>query len=224
MMNHQELINYFERIGLTSEQYWIGPEHPRLERFALNLLTERSGKQVLEIGFQAGGFAVPIIEAMQSETGFAYTGVDDGRYVNAVTGPTLTDYLIGRDTVAEVFRFIDSDARDYLLSCDRQFDLILLDHAKPLYPRELRLLLSRNIISPGGVILLHDIEDKASGVWPDCLTLVERFGCTTSLHPEIPAGLAVVYCPEKGLLPARMADRLFTARLKAKRFIKGRRQ
>ena len=78
------------------------------------------------------------------------------------------------------------------MTCQIRFDLILIDHLKSLYPRELRTILARELLAEDGVILLHDVLHKAATPWDRCTRLCTRFGYSWELYPEIPAGAALV--------------------------------
>jgi predicted O-methyltransferase YrrM len=64
-------------------------------------------------------------------------------------------------------KFIQSPAVDYMLKTNDRFDFIFLDgdHAPDAVYREVSAAL--NILSPGGVILLHDYYPDAKPLWQD---------------------------------------------------------
>ena len=51
------LAEYYAALGYTSDQRPIGLKHPYLENYALRLIEKFLRARVLEIGYQAGGFA-----------------------------------------------------------------------------------------------------------------------------------------------------------------------
>lgn len=188
----RSLSEYYSSLGYAPEQWHVGPEHPRLEEFAINLLRERRGTRVLEIGYQAGGFAVPLILAMRDRPELDYLGVDSGAYENAVRGDVIASYL-QESGVSTGYRFCWAEAGTFVAGLTGStFDLVLLDHYKPLYPRELYGILSRRLVAPGGVVLIHDVLGRAAGVWAECCRIAAAFGYVVDLVPEVPGGLAVV--------------------------------
>lgn len=191
-MSHEDLIQYYLCRGLMPGQFWIGPEHPALEELALELLYTRESKSVLEIGYQAGGFAVPLIRALHDMAGFHYTGIDNLTYQNSVSANLISAFVIGQGVPADRFRFLVADASDFLAGCDRKFDLILIDHKKDFYARDLRTILARGLLGEDGVVLLHDVLQEAAKAWGLCSRVCTLFGYSWELHREIPAGVAVV--------------------------------
>ena len=71
-----ELSAYYTALGYPASRWHIGAEHPLLEEYAIRLLATLPRARVLEVGYQAGGFAVPLILAMHARPGFTYVGVD----------------------------------------------------------------------------------------------------------------------------------------------------
>jgi CheY-like chemotaxis protein len=148
--------------------------------------------RVLEIGYQSGGFAVPMIAAMSKLPGFEYIGVDDCSYSNAVNPKVIAEYLRS-EGITEVYQFLQADADQFLRSyTGAPFDLVLIDHAKPLYPRECRTLLRRHMLSPRGYMLFHDVLAKASLSWLRCASICRAYGYAWDIANQVPGGLAVV--------------------------------
>jgi len=189
---HADLIRFYLGHGLTADQFWFGHEHPMLEETALRLLAGRARARVLEIGYQAGGFAVPVITALHRTPGFDYTGLDSLAYPNAISSELLTEYLTLQGVAADRFRLLKVDAWDFLMTCGETFDLILIDHVKSLYPRELETVLVRRRVAEGGVVLLHDVLGKAKEAWVECAKISRKFGCPWQIDGDVPAGLAIV--------------------------------
>ncbi|MDP2382644.1 MAG: class I SAM-dependent methyltransferase [Nitrospirota bacterium] len=186
------LLEYYQSLGLSASQWHVGPEHPYLEEYVIRLLRTLPAVRVLEIGYQSGGFAVPVILAMQGRSGFDYLGVDSLRYANAVHGGIIADYLKTQG-VTSGFQFIESDASKFLSrKHSGQFDLILIDHYKPLYPRELLAVFASDRLGPQGVVLLHDISGRARGVAVLCEAIASAYGYTWAVVEEVPEGLAVL--------------------------------
>ena len=186
-----ELAAYYTALGYPASRWHIGAEHPLLEEYAIRLLGTLPRARVLEVGYQAGGFAVPLILAMHARPGFAYVGVDSMAYGSAVDGPTIGRYVSQRG-VSGGYEFVERDAGAFLREVSPTFDLILIDHDKRLYPRDLRTVLRRNLVSPSGVVLLHDVLGKARRVWHDCVAIARNYGWSAELVDEVPEGLAVL--------------------------------
>ncbi|MEE9611612.1 MAG: class I SAM-dependent methyltransferase [Desulfatiglandales bacterium] len=193
-MSHDDLTHYYLSKGIAREHFWIGPEHPALEQLALGSLCDRDreSKLVLEIGYQAGGFAVPVIRELYDEEGFHYTGIDNLSYRNAVSGRLISDFLGEQGLSSEKYQFLVGDASEFLMATRKKFDLILIDHLKALYLRELRIIITHQLLAEGGVIILHDVLQKAADPWKKCKKLCARLGYNWELHPEINAGAAVI--------------------------------
>lgn len=188
----QALSEYYTSLGFSPSEWHVGPEHPRLEEYAIDLLRRLPGGRVLEVGYQAGGFAVPVILASHQRPDFAYTGIDSGAYKNAVSGDVIARYLDGVGTRPS-YAFHTGDAGAFLRSlADRQFDMILIDHFKPLYPREFHTVVTRGLLSDGGVVLLHDVLGNATREWAECRQICEALGYEWEVTDEVPQGLAIV--------------------------------
>ena len=82
-------------------------------------------------------------------------------------------------------------------------DLVLLDHFKLLYERDLLVLCRKGIVKPGGVILLHDVLSGAAKAWRNCYDLVRTFDLAVDLRTDVPAGLAILRIP-RGASPRRL--------------------
>jgi hypothetical protein len=186
----------------------IGQEHPHLENYALRLLRQLPRSRVLEIGFQAGGFAVPVIMKMQDRPDFLYVGIDNGAYPNAVHPSTIIGYLKQQKVKGE-FNFHHGDVKDILSKLTPQkFDLILVDHSKPFYSREFYTIASKGLIAPGGYILFHDVLEKAEAAWKECKLICQAFEFSWQIVEDVPGGLAVVK-PSGASLPKESFRRLF---------------
>jgi hypothetical protein len=209
------LAEYYRALGYTSDRWHIGQEHPYLEDFAIRLLRQLSRARVLEIGYQAGGFAVPIILEMQEHPDFLYVGIDNGAYPNAVDPLVITDYLKLQQITCD-FSFRHGDAKEVLSRlAPQEFDLILVDHYKPFYFREFYEIASKGWIAPGGYILFHDVLEKAEAAWKECKVVCQAFGFTWQIVRDVPGGLALVK-PNEARLRKMSLQRLFSrSQLKA---------
>lgn len=195
-MSQESLLDHFRQAGLAASDIHIGPEHPAIEQQAIGLLAGRPRKRVLEIGYQSGAFAVPVILAHGHDAAFDYTGIDSMAF-NASIGSKWTpdivrDYLVSRGIPASRFRFLLGDAAVFLRDAAESFDLILIDHLKALYARELRTILKRRLIRPDGVILLHDVSRRARQAWADCGRWCHCYQCEAEIDETVTSGLAVV--------------------------------
>lgn len=186
------LAEYYESLGYPQSRWHVGAEHPALEQYAVGLLRRLSRARVLEVGYQAGGFAVPLILAMRDRPDFTYIGIDSMEYGTAVDGSVITGYL-EREGVKGKYEFAVGDAGEFLAKrAKSDFDLVLIDHDKRLYPREFRMLLRRGLVSEEGYVLMHDVLGKARRAWEDCAVIARAGGYDHSIVAEVPEGLAVV--------------------------------
>jgi hypothetical protein len=196
------LAGHYRREGLAEEAWNVGPEHPALEQAALDALRSLDSHRVLEIGFQAGGFAVPVILALHRDPSFHYIGVDNLAYRNAVQ-PSTIDALLRPLVNPSCYQFVVGGSSAFLRTLPaHSIDLALLDHFKPLYERDLLLLCRRRSIRPGGAILLHDVRAGAARAWRDCQHLVRTFNLTVDMRDDVPAGLAILWMPADAAPPA----------------------
>ncbi len=187
-----QLEEYFQHLGLPEDTWHIGPEHPGLERLALTLLARKSQTRVLELGVQAGGFAVPVILHASSWPAFSYTGVDNLEYTNAVPLRLIESYLRDNGVTAPL-KFVEGDSTPVVKGAGRHaFDFILLDHYKPKYPLDLYLICSREVLSGQGTILLHDVLTHAAPDWKVCEQVCRAFGYRWTIDAEVPGGTAIV--------------------------------
>ncbi len=186
------LEEYYTRLGLPRDAWHVGPEHPALEQLALRLLASMRSARILEIGVQAGGFAVPVIMAAADRPGFSYVGVDNLAYSNAVPLAHVGGYLELRGISRNV-RFVEGDSTPVLReAAPASFDLILLDHYKPKYPVDLHTVCARGLLSADGAIVLHDVLAHAAPDWAVCRTVSEAFGYRSEIDAGVPGGAAVV--------------------------------
>ena len=207
--------DYYRQLGLHEDAWHIGPEHPGLEDLALRVIRERSSARFLELGVQAGGFAVPVILATWKTSGFHYTGVDNLEYTNAVPLRLLENYL-RQEGVSAPMRFVEGDSTSVLQTAAAEsFDFILLDHYKPKYPIDLYLVCSRNLLSDGGVMILHDVLTHAAPDWEVCRDVCRAFGFEWEIHGEVSQGAAVVW-RKRGYVANRLHQAGIGARVRAR--------
>ena len=191
-----ELRDWYLRNGVNEGEFCIGPEHPAMENLAIQLLEKKPQKRVLEIGYQSGGFAIPVISKFGRIPGFHYTGIDNlqfhGNWQGGWNLSLLTKCLDEHEIPRTAYEFQQGDAKHFLCQCAEKYDLILIDHLKSLYVRELKTILQKKLIQPSGHILLHDVTKRAKQAWSDCKKWCESFGGTWEVHDEVASGLAVV--------------------------------
>lgn len=195
-MSSSSLKEYYLESGLCADDFHIGPEHPGIEERAIDLLAKSSGKRVLEIGYQSGAFAAPVIEAYGRDDSFDYTGVDNFAFNNSIRSnwrpQFIEGYLASKNLNKTAYRFLQGDANAFLLAQREPYDLILIDHLKPLYARELRTILKRKLIKPDGVILVHDVAGRAKQVWRDCTRWCWCYHCESEIDLGVVSGLAII--------------------------------
>ncbi len=189
--NIPTLAEFYQSRGLNDESWHLGPEHPALEELALRTLQGSKETRILEVGVQSGGFAVPVILAASKRSGFSYVGIDNLQYTNAVPLHMIANYLELHGITHHV-RFIESDSTRILAGLNSQFDVILLDHYKPKYPIDLFTVLQRNLLAPGGSIILHDVLTHAASGWKYCALVCRAFGHDWTIDANVSQGAALV--------------------------------
>ena len=183
---------YYEALGFPEDAWHIGPEHPGLENLAIAVLDSLPGARVLEIGVQSGGFTIPVAMAAHTREPFSYTGVDNLEFSNAVPLRHVEAYL-RRAGVTGALQFVEGDSTGVLRHAARDaYDLILLDHYKPKYPIDLYVIFRRQLLAPGGAVLLHDVLTHAADDWEVCKRVCRAFGYSWTLHPDVFQGAAVL--------------------------------
>jgi predicted O-methyltransferase YrrM len=187
----EALKEYYRSLGYPESRWHIGPEHPHLEDYAIRLLETLPRARVLEVGYQAGGFAVPLILRCHSRPDFEYLGIDSLTYKNAVDGNVIAGYLSSLGITSR-YQFATGDAGKLIRVSTREFDLVLLDHEKRLYPREFLTIARRQLLSREGYILFHDVSGRAHTAWKVCTTIAQVYGYSWSVVQGIPGGLAVI--------------------------------
>ena len=193
----QTLQKYYQCKGFSPKQYHIGAEHPALENFFLQFTKEMTRLHIMEIGFQSGGFAVPVILANEKHLDFTYLGIDSGEYESAVDGGVISTYLEGHNVKCNC-EFVKADSGSYLKKMPyRTYDLILIDHYKPLYLRDFYTIARRKLVSPDGYVLFHDVLGRAKSVWEQCKKICIAFGFKWEIVDSVPGGLAVVSYGQK---------------------------
>jgi hypothetical protein len=150
------------------------------------------GRRILEVGVQAGGFAVPVILETSKRPGFAYTGVDNLGYTNAVPLRLVEEYL-RQSGVTAPLRFIEGDSTTALRAQERHsYDFILLDHYKPKYPIDLWVICARDLLSVRGTIVLHDVLAHAAPQWRACQRICKAYGYVWTIDADVFQGAAIV--------------------------------
>lgn len=191
-----DLNGWYLRNGVHEGEFCVGPEHPAMENLAISFLEGRSTKRVLEIGYQSGGFAIPIITQLAKFPGFHYTGIDNLEFHSNRPGgwnlSHLSSCLDEFEVPKTAYDFHTGDAKEFLARCREKYDLILIDHLKALYVRELRAILQRKLVQPTGCLLLHDVNKRADQAWEDCKKWCQCFHCSWTVHDDVASGLAVV--------------------------------
>lgn len=185
----RQLEDFYAAAGLAPECWHIGPEHPSLEQVAIEELQQRRGRRLLEIGVQAGGFAVPVIAACSQWPGFSYTGVDSHAFPNAVPFTLIEAFLATHGLTAT---FVDCDSGAFLAAASAPFDVILLDHFKPRYAPDLVRIFERQLLATDGVVLLHDVTGVGAREWPACLAVARAYGWAATIRTDVPGGLALL--------------------------------
>ncbi len=223
---HASLAEFYRAEGLSDDVWHVGAEHPSLENAALEILEEMTSCRILEVGVQSGGFAVPVVLAVAARRAFAYSGIDNLQFTNAVPLRLIESFL-RHSGVTGPLRFVEGDSTTELFrATPDSYDLILLDHYKPKYPLDLYLVFSRKLLSRGGIVLLHDVLTHAAPDWKICQQVCEAFGYVWTVRADVSQGLAIVrYAgPPAGRLQQTLVGMRVTARWRAHEAVLGLRR
>src|SRR5262249_28867011 len=148
--------------------------------------------RMLEVGVQAGGFAVPGIVALHTRPTFTYTGVDKLLYTNAVPLRYVESYL-RRVRVTPPLPFVEGDSTTVVRPPGpHSLDFVLLDHYKPKYPVDLLHICANGALSAHGTIVLHDVLTHAAPDWPICEAICRAYGYRWWIDSDVSQGAAIV--------------------------------
>jgi predicted O-methyltransferase YrrM len=165
-------------VDFRPKQIWIGPEHPFLERFCGELIRQTQAARVLEIGYQCGACTLPLVQLLaKCQENWKYVGIDLEQdllgtlaYASDLLPPILNS--LGVEHAGHLFFLCgDSDSLigghglESIVDVDRQFDIVIIDHHKPLYPTTYQLLVGNGYIGPETIVIFHDVFTYAIEEW-----------------------------------------------------------
>lgn len=153
---------------------YVGPEHPVLETFAISLAKTIRARKVLEVGYQCGALSFALVEHLaRNNEHWSYYGIDiEEIYANELCyASSLVPEMLDRMGINHGgrLRFYWGDARQIvpkLADIEKvPFDLVLIDHDKPLYLTCYESLLDSGLIAPNAPVVFHDIYTYAKVEW-----------------------------------------------------------
>ena len=160
-----------------NKQIYVGPEHPRLEMFVIALSRLTGASNILEVGYLCGGLMFPVVQHLARRgSNWRYVGIDLEAELGAEGELYYASELIPQvlETSGVDFRdnlfFLIGDAEEVIRTrlkeiASDEFDLIIIDHAKPLYPSCYRALLDLGYVGARTPVVFHDIFSYAKHEW-----------------------------------------------------------
>ncbi|MCB1650421.1 MAG: class I SAM-dependent methyltransferase [Alphaproteobacteria bacterium] len=170
-----------------------GGINPGDRRALFSLISAQRPVSILEIGTHIGASTLYIAKASQAcETQGHITTVDildvnapGGEWESLGTKKSPRENLMALGC-ADIVNFVQASAQDFMAETSETFDFIFLDgdHSAAGVYNELALALK--ILSPGGIILLHDYYPSARPLFPDGSTIFGPYEALCRAQKECP--------------------------------------
>ena len=154
-------------------------------RFLRVMVGTRNAKSILEIGAASGYSGIWLgLGARESKGRVVSIEYDPQRAKEAADN-------VQRAGLADVVRVVHGDAFAEISKLQGTFDLVFLDAWKPDYKRFFDLVYPR--LDPGGVLLAHNVVNKASEMEPFLTAILRHPGLFTSVVSPGSEGMSVSY-------------------------------
>ncbi len=171
--NSQYITDMKQRITSAGNQFHIGSEHPLFSGYISHVLSMNNIRTCLEVGYQCGGLTIPSAKALiEKNKNTTYFGLDKQDDANSKGNHRfIFDYLKEKGVDVERIHLYIGDANELIETCfsecsaDFFFDMVIIDHAKPLYQPCFELLDEKALISEESIIFFHDIFTYARKEW-----------------------------------------------------------
>lgn len=183
--------------AVFGEQDRFGGINPGDRRALYCLIRAINPQSVLEVGTHIGASTLYIARALKKNGRQGRVTTVDILDVNAADGPWKNVGLpmtprefAGKLDCAEHIDFIASPSLEFMQASPKKFDFIFLDgdHGARTVYREIAAALK--ILSPGGVILLHDFYPAGKALFPDDNIIRGPFRALARIERENP-GISV---------------------------------
>lgn len=178
--------------GLFGDGNRSGGINPGDRRALYCLIRALRPRSVLEVGTHIGASTLYIARALKNNGEGAVTTVDI-LDVNAADGPwrMLGLPMPPRDFAEKLgcrapINFVAQKSIDFMMHTDRKFDFIFLDgdHGARTVYREVAAAL--RVLSPGGIILLHDFYPEGKALFPSGNIISGPFRALSRIARENP--------------------------------------
>jgi predicted O-methyltransferase YrrM len=164
------------------EQFAVSEEDGRFLRV---LVAARGAKSVLEIGGASGYSAIWLGLGARETSGRVVTIEYDPRRAREAVANVKTAGL------ADVVQVVHGDAFKEIPKLAGAFDVVFLDAWKPDYKRFFDLVYPR--LAPGGVLVAHNVRNKADEMKPFLDTIHAHPGLFTTIVSPSGEGMSVSY-------------------------------
>jgi catechol O-methyltransferase len=147
----QDVLRTLDRFA--EEERWlmsVGPEKKKVMSKVADRLPENP--RVLEFGAYCGYSSIMITDTLGPGTSVTSVEISE-RSVEACRANVEVAGLSSQ------ISFVHSGSSEAIPELDGQFDLVFLDHWKPLYLADLKLLEERRLLKPGTVVIADNVGE-----------------------------------------------------------------
>lgn len=193
LLNHRDPVTGFN----------IGHEHPVQAATMILLARAAEARSVLEVGYQCGGMLIPLCLAQihggdplfEQIVGIDnYQGSGSGRKQDLL----IESYL--RTFGFESFQLIGGEDFTPYAFQDFAFDMVILDHDKPLTLQHVVECIEYNVVAHDGIIVVCDIDIYPEETWKILRREnARRNGALGVLH-DMKEGFDGIVCPNIGIV------------------------
>lgn len=194
---HQDIVRIY---GDEDKLRGVNPGDRRVLFYLAHALKPQ---HILEVGTHIGASGIYLAKALQQTSGGVLTTLDI-LDVNAADAPWKHVGL--HMPPADIFkalscenhvRFLQQPALKFMAETDKIFDIIFLDGDHRAGPVYAEICAASRILSPGGLIILHDYYPGGENLYPDKNIIYGPFQSVRRLEQENPA----LYVDPLGKLP-----------------------
>lgn len=173
-----ELLETFNKKG---ESYanangsfgWRNPIRQDTGRILQGLTLSRNPNRILEIGTAHGLSAL-----------YLYLGASDNTEMHTIEfdAPVAKDTQNRFDTLGANIKVLQGDGMEVISTLTGSYDLVFFDAQKSHYATQLQLLLEKNLVGPGTLILADNVIDREE----ECTAFLDWFNQENIQHTIIP--------------------------------------